>query len=125
MGNKIEYELPETTFVRDIDDRVFKAIAVECVRSLDGVQPAYGGFFDQLLGREGSDATKAVSITQHESEHALSIKIEISVRYGENIPQKAEEVQNLIAKEVSCLTGLHVKAVHVVFRNLYTESKTE
>ena len=43
----------------------------------------------------------------------------MNIRYGIPIPDKAEEIQSKVAEEITRLSGLHVAAVHVIFRNVY------
>jgi len=127
MGSKFgnmdtkELELPETVFIRDIENRVFQSIAVQCLASIEGVALIGGNFFDVLLGRDQSDLVNGIHVVQDQKEHSVNIKVEVNVAYDLNIPEKAEEIQNKIAKDISRLTELHVGSVHVVFKNLLSK----
>ncbi|MBM3198869.1 MAG: Asp23/Gls24 family envelope stress response protein [Chlamydiae bacterium] len=116
--DKKEIELPETEFVWDIESRLFQSLVVRCLSKIEGVGLLEGNLVDALLGRDASDRVKGISVEQDEKLHSIRMKIEINVRYGVSIPDKAEEVQAKVAEEVSLFTGLHVAAVHVVFKNL-------
>ncbi len=113
-----EIDLPETIFIRDIESRVFQAITIKCMSGIEGVMLLEGTLIDNLLGREGVERIKGVYIEQDSKNHSVSIKLEINVIYGISLPEKAEEIQNKLVKEVTHWTGLHVACVHVVFKNL-------
>lgn len=113
-----ELELPETHFVRDIDDRVFKSIVIHSIEEIDGVEIYQAGrFLEHLL----SDGIKGVSVTQDTKTKSVGIRVEVTIRYGESIPEKSEEIQSKVAKELAEMTGLHVSGVHVLFRGVYSQ----
>ncbi len=113
-----EVELPDTVFIRDIESRVFQSIAIQCLSKIEGVSLLEGTFIDSLLGRDPNDRVKGIHVDQDSKTHSIMIKVEINIAYGVSIPEKAEEVQQKIAKEIGFLTGLHVASVHVIFKNL-------
>src|SRR5262249_47952525 len=112
-----EIELPETVFIRDIDTRVFQAIALQALAKIEGIGLLEGNLLDSLLGRE-VERVKGISITQDQKNHSVDVRVEINVGYGVNIPEKAEEVQGKLVEEISKWTGLHVSSVHVIFKGL-------
>jgi uncharacterized alkaline shock family protein YloU len=118
-----ELDLPDTVYIRDIDNRVFQQIALECLSKIEGVSLLEGNLIDSFLGREGAERLKGISIEQDEKNHSVKIKVEINVLYGTSLPEKAEEIQTKIAFEVSKLTALHVAAVHVVFKNMISKEE--
>lgn len=113
-----EFELPETVFIRDIENRVFQSMVLQSLAEIEGVSPIEGGIIDSLLGRELADGVKGIHVEQDERQHAVSIKLEINVAYGISLPEKAEEIQTKVARDISRLTALHVSAVHVIFKDL-------
>ena len=119
-----EIELPETVFVRDIETRVFQAIALQCLSKIEGIGLLEGNFFDSLLGRE-VERIKGIYVEQDQEKHSVNLRVEIRIRYGVSIPEKAEEIQTKLAQEVSAWTGLHVSSVHVIFKDLLVESSPE
>lgn len=112
-----EIELPETVFIRDIDTRVFQAIALQCLAKIEGIGLLEGNLFDSLLGRE-VERVKGIHVVQDQKQHSIEVRVEINVFYGVNIPAKAEEVQEKLVEELSKWTGLHVSSVHVIFKDL-------
>ena len=119
-----EVELPDTVFIRDIESRVFQSIAVQCLAKIEGVSLLEGTFIDSLLGRDASDRIKGIYVEQDSKKHSIQVKVEINISYGISMPEKAEEVQQKISKEITEFTGLHVGSVHVVFKNLIPCKKT-
>ena len=113
-----EIELPDTVFVRDIETRVFQTIALQTLSKIGGVSMLEGNLIDSFLGRDGPDRIKGITVDQDQKSRSVKLKIEINVDYGVSLPEKAEEIQNSLAQEVSRLTGLHVSSVHVIFKNL-------
>lgn len=112
-----EFELPETVFVRDIENRVFQGIVLQCLAKIDGITLVEGNFIDNILGRDSLEGIRGIHIEQDSKHQCVSIRVEINICYGISIPEKAEEVQAMIAKTVTELTGLHVSNIHVIFRN--------
>jgi uncharacterized alkaline shock family protein YloU len=108
--DKKEVDLPETVFIWDIETKVFQSIIIQCLAKIEGVALLEGSFLDNLLGRDVNGGVKGIHVEQDQKHHSIQVKIEIMIAYGVNIPQKA--------KEISFLTGLHVGAVHVIFKNL-------
>lgn len=120
-----EFELPETIFSWDIENRVFQSIALQCLARIEGVALLEGNLIDSLLGRDCGDRVKGIHVDQEEKKHAVSVRVEINIAYGVCIPEKAEEIQHKISQEISRLTGLRVSGVHVIFKNLLPAPQTE
>ncbi len=118
-----EIVLPDTTMIRDIENRVFQAIVVRCLSEVKGVVPAEGSLFAALLGREGQESVRGVEVEQEDKKRSVSVRVEVNVAYGVSIPEKAEEIQTKIAQEINRLTGLRVSQVHVIFKDLMPNPK--
>lgn len=115
-----EFELPETLFIRDIDNKVFQAIVLECLSQIEGVTLVESTFIDSIFGRSTTEGARGIQAEQDNKSHSVGIKLEVNIFYGVPIPEKADEIQTKIADEVTRLTGLHVSSVHVVFKNIVT-----
>lgn len=114
-----EFELPETVFVRDIENKVFQGIVLQCLSQIEGISLVEGNLIDSLLGRSSLDSgIKGIYAEQDNKNHSVSLKVEINICYGYTIPEKAEEIQTKITEDITKLTGLHVSCVHVVFKNV-------
>lgn len=112
-----EFELPETHFVRDIENKVFQGIVLQALSKIPGIAPVEGNFIDNIFSR-GTEGTKGIVIEQDNKNHSVGVKIEVNICYGFSIPEKAEAIQVACAEEITKLTGLHVSYVHVVFKNI-------
>lgn len=119
-----EFELPETIFIRDIENRVFQSIVLQCLSQIEGITLVEGNFIDHLFGRS-AEGVKGIYAEQDNKNHAVNIKVEVNILYGIPIPDKAEEIQSKIAEEITKLTGLHVATVHVVFKNVISLEEKE
>ena len=118
-----EFELPETVFSRDIETRVFQVIILHCLSGIKGVGLMGGSLIDTLFGRE-VEKVKGISVEQDSKNHAVKVRVEVTIEYGLSIPEKSEEVQLRIVEQITALTGLHVAAVHVVVKGV-TSSQEE
>lgn len=113
-----ELELPETHFIRDIEDRVFQGIVFQCLSKITGICLVEGSFIDNLFDRGALEGVKGIYAEQDSKNASVSVKIEVNIEYGFKIPEKAEEIQQIVAEEITKLTGLHVSNVHVIFKNV-------
>lgn len=113
-----EFELPETLFVRDIENRVFQGIVLQCLSEIDGIGLVQGNLIDSIFNRGTPEGISGIVAEQDNKHQSVSIKIEVNIAYGVSIPEKAEEIQTKIADEITKITGLHVASVHVVFKNV-------
>lgn len=118
-----EFELPETHFVRTVEDKVFQSIVVQCLANVEGIGLVEGNLLDNLLGRECVEGVKGILIEQDNRQHAVSVKVELNVMLGVSIPDKSEEIQSKIAKSITEMTGLHVSSVHLIFKNVIPDEK--
>lgn len=112
-----EFELPETLFIRDIENKVFQGIVLQCLSEIEGIGLMEGNFIDHIFHR-GQEGASGISAEQDSKSHSVNIKVEINVLYGVSIPEKAEEIQTKITDEITKITGLHVGHVHVIFKNV-------
>lgn len=113
-----EFEFPETLFVRDIENRVFQGIVLQCLSTIEGISLLEGNFIDHLFNRSGFEGAKGIHSEQDSKTQSVHIKIEVNVQYGIPIPAKAEEIQTKVAEAITHLTGLHVASIHLLFKNI-------
>jgi uncharacterized alkaline shock family protein YloU len=119
-----EIQLPETLFIRDVEPRVFQAICLQTLAKVEGIGLLEGNLFDSLLGRE-LDRIKGIHVEQDQKKQSVQVRVEINIGYGISIPEKAEEVQSMLAEEITRWTGLHVSSIHVIFKSLILPSMEE
>ncbi len=111
-----EFELPETEYIRDIDNRVFQGIILQTLAKIPGISLLEGNFIDHIFGR--SEGVKGIYTEQDPKSCSISAKVEVAIAYGLSIPEKAEEIQTKVVEELVHMTGLRVSHVHVVFKDL-------
>jgi len=116
-----EFDLPETVYSRDIENRVFQGIIVKTLSQISGIGLLEGRFFDNLVGR--IDRIKGISTQQDPTTQSLKVRIEVSIQYGISIPEKAEEIQAAVVEDLVKMTGVRVSEVHVVFKGLTSEEE--
>lgn len=116
-----ELEVPETTYVRDIENRVFQAIILQVLTKIKDISLLEGNLIDAILNRGNVERIKGIFVEQDAKSPTIKIKVEVNVHYGISIPVKAQEIQHKISDEVNKLTGLHVSTVHVIFKNMYVD----
>lgn len=117
-----EFELPETVFIRDIENKVFQSIVLQCLSQIDGISLVEGNFIDHLLGRS-AEGVKGIIAEQDEKSQSVDIKVEVNILFGLSIPEKADEIQTKVSEEITKITGLHVGSVHVVFTNVISSEQ--
>ncbi|MFA6916236.1 MAG: Asp23/Gls24 family envelope stress response protein [Parachlamydiales bacterium] len=120
-----ELELPETVFIRDIENKVFQGIVLQSLATIPGITLLEGNFIDTIFNRGSVEGIKGISTEQDNKSHSISVKIEVNINFGISIPEKAEEIQTTITQELTHLTGLHVSCVHVVFKNITPVNTTK
>jgi len=118
-----EFDLPDTVYSRDIENKVFQGIIIKTLSQISGIGLLEGSFFDNLIAR--IDRIKGISTQQDPTSQSLKVKIEVSIQYGVSIPQKAEEIQAAVVEDLVKMTGVRVSEVHVVFKRLLSEEQQE
>lgn len=113
-----EFNLPETLFICDIENKVFQGIILKCLSQIDGIALTEGNFIDSLLARSHGDRISGIHCEQDSKNQSINIKIEVNILYGVPISQKASEIQTKVTEEIVRLTGIHVASVHVVFKGI-------
>lgn len=120
-----EFELPDTLFIRDIENTVFQGIILQCLTQIEGITLIEGNFIDSIFGRSTPQGAIGISAEQDTKNQTVNVKIELNVCYGISIPEKAEEIQYKVTEEITRLTGAHVAAIHVIFKNIVTADPTQ
>ena len=82
-----EFELPETIFSRNINNKVFQGIIEKALSHISDVCLQGETLLDQVIGR--SEKYRGITTIQDPASKSVKVKIELSVKYGTNIPQKA------------------------------------
>ena len=113
-----ELEAAETVFSRDIENKVFKTIVYQTLSTIEGVKLVEESFLDNFLKKASLENIKGIHAELNSQCNAVSIRVEINVLYGMSIPEKSEEIQSKINDAIHSFTGIHVDAIHVIFKNV-------
>jgi uncharacterized alkaline shock family protein YloU len=114
-----EFDLPETTYSRDIENRVFQDIVLKTLSDIEGIGLIEGNFLNTLIGKP--DTVKGIVAEQDPKTHSVRLKIEVRIKYGLSIPHVADEIQTLVVQEITKMTGVRVSEIHVIFKELLPE----
>jgi uncharacterized alkaline shock family protein YloU len=95
-----------------ISEEVIITIASVAVSEIEGVSSTGTGLVDEIA-RRLSKKPVASGIKAVITEDAVTVDINIVVKYGVKIPEVAWNVQDAIKKETELMTGLTVDKVNV------------
>ena len=76
-----EFDLPETIFIRDIENKVFQSIILQCLAHIEGISLIEGNFIDHLFGRS-SEGVKGIYAEQDNKNQSVNVKVEVYILYG-------------------------------------------
>ena len=95
-----------------IADEVVAIIAGLAATEVDGVDSMAGHITNELVGRLGmKNLSKGVKVDVTE-EH-VSVDLSLNIKYGYNIPDVSEKVQDKVKSAIENMTGLTVLDVNI------------
>ncbi len=95
-----------------IADEVVAIIAGLAATEVDGVDSMAGNITNELVGKLGmKNLSKGVKVDVTE-EH-VSVDLSLNIKYGYNIPDVSERVQERVKSAIENMTGLTVLDVNV------------
>lgn len=95
-----------------IADEVVAIIAGLAATEVDGVDSMAGNITNELVGKLGMKIlSKGVKVDVTE-EH-VSVDLSLNIKYGYNIPEVSERVQERVKSAIENMTGLNVSDVNV------------
>lgn len=95
-----------------IADEVVAIIAGLAATEVDGVDSMAGNITNELVGKLGmKNLSKGVKVDVTE-EH-VSVDLSLNIKYGYNIPQVSEKVQEKVSAAIENMTGLTVLDVNI------------
>ncbi len=105
-----------------IADAVVSKVAGIAAREVRGVHSMGGGASRALGGvtqRMGLGDERTQGVTVEVGEREAAIDLNITVEYGESIPQVANQVRENVVRRIEGITGLSVTEVNVTVNDLY------
>ena len=95
-----------------IADEVVDIIAGLAATEVDGVDSMAGNITNELVGKLGmKNLSKGVKVDVTE-EH-VSVDLSLNIKYGYNIPDVSERVQDRVKSAIENMTGLTVLDVNI------------
>ena len=95
-----------------IADEVVAIIAGLAATEVDGVDSMAGNITNEVIGKLGiKNLSKGVKVDVTE-EH-VSVDLSLNIKYGYNIPEVSERVQERVKSAIENMTGLTVLDVNV------------
>ena len=95
-----------------IADEVVAIIADLAATEVDGVDSMAGNITNELVGKLGmKNLSKGVKVDVTE-EH-VSVDLSLNIKYGYNIPDVSERVQDRVKSAIENMTGLTVLDVNI------------
>ena len=91
-----------------IADEVVAIIAGLAATEVDGVDSMAGNITNELVGKLGMKNVK-VDVTE---EH-VSVDLSLNIKYGYNIPDVSERVQDRVKSAIENMTGLTVLDINI------------
>ena len=106
-----------------IADEVVAIIAGLAAPEVEGVDSMAGNITNELVGKLGmKNLSKGVKIDVTE-EH-VSVDLSLNIKYGYNIPDVSEKVQDKVKNAIQNMTGLTVLDVNIRIAGVhFTEGK--
>ena len=103
------------------DDAVIaKIVGITC-NEVEGVYSLEGGMMANItdMFTKDEDPTKGVSVDLSDDKD-VSVSLDATVRYGENVPDIFNKVTMAVAKNVRQMTGLNVTEVKMTVKDMLT-----
>ena len=95
-----------------IADEVVAIIAGLAATEVEGVDSMAGNITNELVGKLGmKNLGKGVKVDV--TEDHVSVDLSLNIRYGYNIPQVSEQVQEKVSAAIENMTGLTVLDVNI------------
>ncbi|QVI34931.1 Asp23/Gls24 family envelope stress response protein [Lacticaseibacillus chiayiensis] len=106
------------------DDAVIaKIVGITC-NEVEGVYSLEGGMMANItdMFTKDEDPTKGVSVDLSDDKD-VSVSLDATVRYGENVPDIFNKVTMAVAKNVRQMTGLNVTEVKMTVKDMLTREE--
>lgn len=115
MAESKEYmTMAEENGTINISEDVIASIAMGAVQEVEGVSGLMSGAasMTELFGKKGMQKSSK-SVKLELSEDALTLDLYITVKYGNAIPEVAENAQKAVIAAVEAMTGCAVTTVNI------------
>ena len=124
---EVENRSPHKVYEKDklgevqIADEVVAIIAGLAATEVEGVDSMAGNITNELVGKLGmKNLSKGVKVDVTE-EH-VSVDLSLNLKYGYNIPEVGEKVQDRVKSAIENMTGLSVLDVNIRIASVNMEN---
>lgn len=107
------------------DDKVIQKIIGIALEHVDGLLTVDGGFFSNIAEKLVNTDNVTSGISTEVGKKQVAVDLDIVVEYGRNIPEVAEQVKEVIEREVSNMTQLEVIEVNINVVDVKTVAEYE
>lgn len=105
-----------------VADEVVAIIAGLAATEIDGVQSMAGNITNELVSKLGmKNLSKGVKVVVDSS--SVSVDLALNIKYGYEIPQVSEKVQEKVKSAIETMTGLEVSAVNIRIAGLNIDAE--
>ncbi|MDO4295696.1 MAG: Asp23/Gls24 family envelope stress response protein [bacterium] len=118
MSKEVESRSTHKLYEKDtlgevqIADEVVAIIAGLAATEVDGVSSMAGNITNELVGKLGmKNLSKGVKIEV--SEEHVSVDLSLNIKFGYNIPEVSERVQDRVKTAIENMTGLTVLDINI------------
>ena len=103
-----------------IADEVVAVIAGMAATEVDGVASMGGNITSELVGKLGmKNLSKGVKVEVLEG--VVSVRLALNIKYGYNIPDTSQKVQEKVRTAIETMTGLEVADVNISIADVVLE----
>lgn len=103
-----------------IADEVVAVIAGMAATEVDGVASMGGNITSELVGKLGmKNLSKGVKVEVLEG--VVSVRLALNIKYGYNIPDTSQKVQEKVKTAIETMTGLEVADVNISIADVLLE----
>ena len=77
----------------------------------------------QYEGIKTEGLARLSKIDVDEYEDGIKIKLNVDIKFGNNIPKVTKELQTIIARELDYMTGINILAIDIFVKGIVMEKK--
>ena len=130
MGKEKDTKINHTVYnIEDVGqvqiaDEVVAVIAGLAATEVEGVAKMSGNITNEIVSKLGmKNLSKGVKVDVTE-EH-VSVDLSLNMKYGYNIPDVSEKVQERVKTAIENMTGLHVLDVNIKIASVNMEAEEQ
>ena len=108
-----------------VDNEVIKSIALKAATEVKGIyrkrNSFIGNIFERITKKEAACGVKLISTPEAE----LKITLDLTVRYGVDIPSRAGMAQENVKTAIEQMTGLSVSEINIKISQIFVDRSAD